>query len=144
MEGIHMAGQESLVQDGVGRVNEAVDSITGELQRVRRELQRGLRTRRRDIEKQLRSGRREIERETRKQVRRLRGEWQKNPAVKRASRALSDAQKQVERRVEGLLSVVGVASRGDLERLDRKLAQINRKLRELEQVRRGNGTSASI
>jgi len=144
-----MAEQASLVQEGVDRFREALDSI--DLQRVQRQLNQ----RRKRIEKQILSGRRQWEKRTRQQMKRLRTELRNNSIVKELSRnalvkrvqALPrSASRQIESGVDGLLAVLRIASRGDLERLDRKLGQISRKLKGIEQNRsrgRTNGQAAA-
>ena len=61
--------------------------------------------------------------------------------MKRAQSAANDASKQIEQRVDDVLGMLQVASRRDVARLDRKLNQINRKLRDLEKPKRGNGAA---
>lgn len=128
-----MAEQASLVQEGVDRFREAFESL--DLQRMQKQLTQ----RRKRIEKQFASGRRQWERRTRKQVRRFQTELRRNSLVKRAQSLQKDATRQVESGIDGLLASLRIASRGDIDRLDRKLGQINRKLKDLERTRRANG-----
>lgn len=129
--------QENLVQEGVDRVREAVSSIEGDFQRVQKRVEKGINARRKTIEKQVRSRRKTIETRTRKEVKRLRGEFQKNPYVKRAQGVVDDATKQLDQAVDNVLEVLNVASRRDVRRIDRKLNQINKKLRDMEKPRSG-------
>ena len=136
-----MAGQASIVQEGVERVSEAFDSINDEFQRV----QKRVRSRRRNLEKQMRTQRRDFEKETRKQVKKLRTEMRKNPALKRVRSAIEDVQKRFESGVDAVVGTLGMASKADVARLDRKIGQINRKLKELEKARaKSNGAAASV
>lgn len=128
-----MAEQASLMQEGVDRFREAFESL--DLDRVQRRLSQ----RRKRIEKQLASGRRSWERRTRKQVKRVQSELRKNPLVKRVQSLQKDAARQFESAVDGILSNLRIASRRDVDRLDRKLGQISRKLKDLERTRRTNG-----
>ena len=57
----------------------------------------------------------------------------KRPAYKRLETARKDVGKRVDEGVENVLGVFGVASRSQVKRLDRKVNQLNKKLRELEQ-----------
>lgn len=132
-----MAEQTSLMQEGVDRFREAFESL--DLDR----LQRQLAQRRKRIEKQLASGRKTWERRTRKQVKRLQAELSRNSLVKRVQALQEGAARQLEERVDGVLSILRIASRGDVDRLDRKLGQINRKLRDLERTRRSNGEAVA-
>ena len=123
--------QQSLVQDGFDRFNAAVESLDKERHRVQKQLQ----ARRKSLEKQLATSRKNLEQRTRKQVSQLR----KTPLAKRAESARTDLVKQVEQGFERLLGALQIASRGDMERVERKLNQINRKLKDLEGRRRTNG-----
>ncbi len=130
-----MSEQVNFVQEGVDRFNAAFERIDGE----RLRLQKQIRARRKSFEKQITSGRRDFEKRTRKQVKRLRTELRRYPAVKRAERLQADARRQIEERVDRFLALLPIASRSELERIDRKLDRISRKLKEMEQPRRGNG-----
>ena len=129
-----MAQQASIVQEGVDRVRAAFGSLEDEFERVQRQL----RARRRNLERQLRSGRKDLEKRTRK----LRSEVLGSTALKRLATLREDVQQQVEDRVDGLLRVLQVATRTDVERIDRKLSQLSRKLREIEEARESRGGRA--
>ena len=128
-----MAEQASLMQEGVDRFREAFESL--DLDRVQRRLNQ----RRKRIEKQFASGRKTWERRTRKQVKRVQSELRRNPLVKRMQSLQKDATRQLESTVDGILSSLRIASQRDVDRLDRKLGQISRKLKDLERTRRTNG-----
>jgi len=129
--------QANFVQEGVDRVREAVSSIESDFQRVQRRVEKQLTARRKAIEKQVKARRKNLEKRTQKQVRRIRTELSKNPYVKRAQGVVNDATKQWEQGVDTVLGALQVASRRDVDRIDRKLNQINRKLRDLEKTRGG-------
>jgi len=122
-----MAQQASIVQDSVDRVREAVSSLESDFEKVQKRA-----------EKKFRAQRKSLEKRTEKQVKRLRTEIKKNPYIKRARNVVDDATKQFEKNVDSLLEVLNVASQRDLRRVDRKLNQISKKLRELE---KSNGES---
>ena len=140
-----MSEQTSRVREGIERMGSAFERIPSELQRVQRELQK----RRRTFERQLAGGRRdlekrtrEIEKRTRKQVQRLRTEIGRIPLGRRVDELRSGAEKALERSVDLFLGVLQIASKSDLERIDKKLGQMSRKLKEIERTR-GNGHAAS-
>ena len=116
-----MAQQASIVQDSVDRVREAVSSLESDFDKVQKRA-----------EQQFRAQRKSLEKRAEKQVSRLRSEFKKNPLVKRAQTAVDDASKQIEKNVDSLLEALNVASQRDLQRVDRKLNKINKKLRDLE------------
>jgi len=134
-----MAQQANFVQEGVDRLREAVSSIEGDIEHAQDRVQKEFKARRKSIEKQVTSSRKNFEKKTQKQVKRLRNELRKNTYVKRAQGVVDDATKQFEQGVDKVLEVLNVASKRDLSRIDRKLNQINRKLRDLENVKQGNG-----
>ena len=140
-----MAEQTSLVRESIERVSSAFERIPDELQRVQREIQR----RRRSLERQLAGSRRDfekrtrdLEKRTRRQVQRLRSEIGRVPLGRRVTELRSGAEKAIERGVDAFLGVLQIASRSDLERIDKKLGQMSRKLKEMERTR-GNGHATS-
>jgi len=136
-----MAEQTSFVNEGMDRVTSVFRSIDGELRRVQKQLQ----TRRKSFEKQLASGRRDIERQTRKQVKRLQTELRKSPLIKRAQSLRGEATEQIDTAVERVLGALQIATKNDLDRVDRKLTVLTRKLKDLDRGGRrsnGNGETA--
>jgi deoxyadenosine/deoxycytidine kinase len=129
----------SFVQDGADRVREAVDSIDSEFQKVQKRVQ----ARRKSLEKRLSAQRKDIEKRARKEVKRLQTEFQKNPVVKRAQSIADDASRQVEQGVERFLGTFQIASKSDVKRLDRKLNQIGKKLKDLEGRKKAPRASAA-
>jgi capsule polysaccharide export protein KpsE/RkpR len=120
--------QQSLVDTGV----ESVRSVVHDANRRIQKLQKQIDVRRKSVEKELSTRRRRLEQRTQKAVDRLVARAQKLPLVKRAATLREEASRQIESGVETVLGVFQIASRGELERIDRKLSQISRKLRELE------------
>jgi len=151
-----MPESNNIIQDGVDRFREAYGSLEGELQRVQKELrirrkklEKRFETGRKDIEKRFASQRKDIEKrfETqRKQFERrtqkLRGEIGKNPAVKRIDALRKDATKQIEQGVSDVLSALQIASKSDLQRIDRKISQLGKKLKEMDRGKRTNGSAS--
>lgn len=131
-----MTEQTSFVNEGVERVTSVFRSLDGELRRVQKQLQ----SRRKSFEKQLASGRRDIEKQTRKQVKRLQTELKKNPLLKRAQTLRGEATSQIDSAVERVLGALQIATKNDLERIDRKLSVLTRKLKDLD---RGGRRSSS-
>ena len=62
--------------------------------------------------------------------------------MKRAESIADDASRQLEQGVDRILATFQIASRSDLDRIDRKLGKINRKLREIEKAGKTNGSAA--
>ncbi|HEY8155988.1 MAG TPA: hypothetical protein VII72_17800 [Myxococcota bacterium] len=136
-----MTEQTSFVNEGVERVTSVFRSLDGELRRVQKQLQ----TRRKSFEKQLASGRRDIEKQTRKQVKRLQTELKKNPLLKRAQTLRGEATSQIDSAVERVLGALQIATKNDLERIDRKLSVLTRKLKDLDRGgRRASGNSEAL
>src|SRR5262245_45040643 len=140
-----MAEQTSFVREGIDRVSSAFERIPDELQRVQREIQK----RRKSLERQLAGSRkdlgkrtREIEKRTRRQVERLRTEIRRMPLARRVERLRTETERVLERSVDAVLGVLQIASKSDLDRIDKKLGQMSRRLKEMERGR-GNGHAAS-
>jgi hypothetical protein len=57
-------------------------------------------------------------------------------------RLRTDAEKAIERSVDAFLGLLQIASKTDLDRIDKKLGLMSRKLKSMEK-RRGNGHAAS-
>ena len=124
--------QVSFFQDGVDRLREAVGSIEDEFERV----QKDLRKRRRSIEKQVNTGRRDLER----RAKRFQRDLSRNDTVKQVESLRKRAGQQLEQSIDGVLSLLQIASKSDVQRIDRKISQLNKRLRELDgKKRRANG-----
>jgi len=130
-----MAQTESLVDQGVDRVQDVLKSADKEFQRI----QRRVRTRRRTIERRIESQRKSFEKSIEKQAKSLEKQAQKqikqirqNDLVKRAETLGKDVQSQIESGVESVLAMFQIASKSDIRSLDRKLNRISKKLKELE------------
>jgi len=119
-----MAQTQSLVDQGVDRFQDALKSVDKELQRIQREV----RSRRRTFERSLEARRKNLEKQAQKQIKALR----ENDLVKRVETLGSDVQEQIGSRVESVLSIFQIASKADIERVDRKIERISKKLKELE------------
>jgi hypothetical protein len=130
--------EASFVQDGVDRVREAVDSIYGEFQRVQKRIQ----AQRKAFEKRVVRQRTEIEKRTRKEVKRIQTEFRKNPVMKRAQSMADDATRQVEQGVERFLGTFQIASKSDVQRIDRKLTQLKKQLKVLETTKKAPAATA--
>jgi hypothetical protein len=140
-----MAEQTSIVRGGIERVSSAFERLPDELHRVQREIQK----RRKSFERQLAGGRRdlekrtrEIERRTRRQVERLRSGFRKLPLTRRVDQLWANAERTLERGVDAFLGALQIASKSDLDRIDKKLGQMSRKLKEMERTR-GNGHASA-
>lgn len=133
-----MAENAGFVQGGLDRVNEAYRSLDAQVQKIqkelrsrRRSLESQLQAGRKSLQKQVTSGRKTLEKRTRRQISELR----RASLLKRA-RALSEgANQRLEEGVGSLLGLLRIASRSELSRIDRKLDQIARKLREIDKER---------
>ena len=135
-----MAEQANLVQEGVDRFNSAFESLGDEVDR----LQKRVHTRRKAFEKQLTDRRKKIEKQTRKQVDRFESEIRKNPVMKRLQELRKEAVKQIESSVDSVMDALPIATKSDLKRIERKLSQISRKVKDLERGKKANGEGAHI
>ncbi len=135
-----MSQQVSLVQDGLDRFTSAFESLGGEAQRIQKQI----RTRRKSFEKRFNDQRQTLEKRTRKQVNRIESELRKSGVLERAQTLRNDAAKQLESGLSRVLGVLPVATKTDVKRIERKLGQISRKVKELERVRKANGEGSPL
>ncbi len=135
-----MAEHETLSEARESRIDEAVQFIDDEFQRVQKELS----ARRKSLEKEFATRRKTVERRTRKELKRIQSELKKNSIIKRADTVRKDVTKQVETRVDTLLARIQIASRSDVQRINKKLTALNRRLKAIENSRKTNGSSPSI
>jgi phage-related minor tail protein len=135
-----MAEHETLNEVRESRINETVQFFDDEFQRVQKELG----ARRKALEKEFATRRKTVEKRTRKELKRIQSELKKNPIVQRADAVRKDVTKQVETRVDSLLGLMQVASRSDVQRINKKLTTLNRRLKTIEDSRKTNGSSAPI
>ncbi len=135
-----MADHETVSEARESRINEAVQFFDDEFQRVQKELS----ARRKSLEKDFATKRKTVEKRTRKELKRIQSELKKSPIVKRADAVRKDVTKQVETRVDTLLARMQIASRSDMQRINKKLTTLNRRLKAIEDSRKTNGSSAPI
>ena len=135
-----MAEHETLSEARESRIDEAVQFFDDEFQRIQKELS----ARRKSLEQEFTSKRKTVEKRTRKELKRFQSELKKNPIVKRADAVRKDVTKQVETRVDTLLARIQIASRSDMQRINKKLTALNRRLKAIEDSRKTNGSSPSI
>lgn len=130
-----MAQQTGVVQDGFDRVQTAVRRMDKEFRKLQRELE----ARRKRLERQLTTRSRKLNKRAQRQVQRFRTELRKQPLVKRAESLRTDAGKQI----SSLFDSFPIVTKRDVDRLDRKISQLNRKIRELEKSRANGAAHAS-
>ncbi|MCH8890147.1 MAG: hypothetical protein IH827_03555 [Myxococcales bacterium] len=135
-----MAEHETLSEARESRIDEAVQFFDDEFQRVQKELS----ARRKSLEKEFTSKRKTVEKRTRKELKRIQSELKKSPIVKRADAVRKDVTKRVEARVDTLLGLMQVASKSDVQQINKKLTTLNRRLKAIESSRKTNGSSPSI
>jgi hypothetical protein len=123
-----MSESVGIVQGSIDRFQTAFETIEGDV----RKFQKNLRSQRKDLEKRFEKSRTRLEKQTRQRVNRVMTDVRKRPAYKRLESVRKDVGKRVDEGVENVLGAFGVASRSQVQRLDRKLNQMNKKLRELE------------
>jgi hypothetical protein len=89
-----------------------------------------------DIQARSTKFRKESQKRIDKRVKKVRAELRKIPAVKRVEEFRTDLGKRVEKRVDSsvdnLYSSLRIARLDEVKKLERKIAQLNKKLRDLE------------
>lgn len=163
-----MPQQTSAIEEGYDRLQEAFESIGDEISSLqkralkqRKTLEKDTRKRVTKIRKDIRTSdlvkraekfQSELEKDIRansyvKRARKFQHEVERdienNEYVKRARKLRKDASKRFEQRMDGVLETFQIASSSDVKKLDRKLGQINRKLKELEKARASQPAATS-
>ena len=134
-----------MAQQATSFVDEAGERITAARERVDAEItriQKDLSTRRKKIEKQLNTSRKNIEKQTRKQVRQLEKDLRKSEVVKTLESWRGQVENLLEETLEGVLGALQVASKSDVQKIDRKLTKLNKRLKDIERARQTNGSQA--
>lgn len=130
-----MAKQANVVQDGVEQVREAVRLVDQGFRRIQKQVE----SRRRRLAKEVTSRRRVIEKRAQRELGRIQKQIQSQPIVKRAEALRAGASERIERGVSTFLDALPIATKSDVERIDRKVSALGRKLKEME---KGQGASA--
>ena len=125
----------SFVDEASERFTAARERVDSEVQRIQKELQ----TRRKKLEKQLTSSRKNIEKQTRKQVKQIEKELRTSQVVKTLEDWRSQANEAIEDGFESLLGTLRIASQNDVKKIDRKLTNLTKRLKDVESARRANG-----
>ncbi len=135
-----MEEHETVTEARESRINEAVQFVDDEFQRIQKELS----VRRKSLEKEFETKKKTVEMRTRKELKRIQKELKKNPIVKRADEVRKDVTKQVETRLDSILGLMQVASRSDVQRINKKLTTLTRRLKAIEDSRNPNDTTPTI
>ena len=110
-----METRANFIDESIDRVQEAWSSMEGELEKLQKNFERR---------------RKHLEKETQKQVKRL----EQSAFGKRVIALREDTQKQIESNLENLMSLIPIASRAEVKRLERKITTLNRKVVALEKA----------
>lgn len=141
-----MAQAQNVIEEGRDRFGAALRDLEKDWKRFQKQAEK----RRKELEKRAEREVRRLRTELRKnplvkraeqEAKRLekradkvRSEIRKSPAVQRAEAFRKDAEKAIEEQVDTLLGVLRIANTNDLEKVERKLNQLNRKVRALEKA----------
>jgi hypothetical protein len=123
-----MSQRSSLIETGIDRVRTTVETATKEIRRVQKRVE----SQRKTIEKRVASQRKAFEKRAQAQLDRVVSQVRDSAIAKNAEALRAEATRRLEAGVETVLSVLPIASRSELERVDKKLSQISRKLKDLE------------
>jgi polyhydroxyalkanoate synthesis regulator phasin len=126
--------QASIIQDVSDRVETALKNAEKDFRR---------------LQKRAEKQRKDFEKRAERRIKKIRAELRKNDVVKwaddlgseaieRAEGLRDDAVKAWEDRVDAVLGSLRIASHGEVIRLERKVGQLNRKVRQLEKLHNGS------
>ena len=111
--------EANFIEEGMDRIEDAFRSIEKDLRR---------------LQKRADKRRKQFERQAEKRVKQLQSDFRNNSVVKRAESLRGDAVKAIEEQVDVVLANLRIASQADVHKLERKVAQLNKKVRELEKL----------
>ncbi|HIF97299.1 MAG TPA: hypothetical protein EYQ54_09800 [Myxococcales bacterium] len=125
-----MTQQSTLLEDGFDRVQAAFKSVEDEVQKV---------------QKRFESRSEKFSTDANKRIKSFQKELRKYPAVKQAENFQKDfseqfqarskrVEKQIGNSIESVLGTLQIASRGEINKLDKKLNRINRRLKTLDKA----------
>lgn len=133
---------QSSLQEGVAQIRTAARRVDQEFRKVQRQVA----SRRKQIEKELTTRRKAIGKRAQKEITRVQRELARQPLVKQAQKRAgslrAEAQSRIESGVATFFDALPIATRSEIDRIDRKLRAIDRKLRELEKTQ-GTSTKAA-
>ncbi|MDJ0789884.1 MAG: hypothetical protein QNK05_24060 [Myxococcota bacterium] len=109
--------QPQIIQDVSDRVENAVKTFEKDLKKLQK-----------DADKRRKAFEKRAERE----VKKLQKQIDAHPVVKRAKSLRSDAVKTAQGQLDSLLGTFRIASQGEVERLEKKIGTLSRKLRAVE------------
>ena len=129
-KGRHMTATASLLDEGLDRVQTAWKSMEKEVQKV---------------QKQFEDRSADLNKRAEKQIKQIQKDFEAYPGIKRARSLGDDIKKeidgrmnwvseQVETSVTNLLAGMQIASRSEINKLDRKLNRINRRLKAIDKA----------
>ena len=130
-----MSDEVNFVQDGINRFGDAYRSVDEGVKHLQSRLEAGRKT----VEREIDTRRKLFEEQTRDQIEQI----QSHAVVQRVLSIKSDTTRQLETSIQSLLDLFDIASKSDIQRVDKKLKQLNRKLRDLEQAKTTNGATAA-
>ena len=134
-----MAKQASVVQEGVDQIRQAVRRADREFKKIQKQVE----SRRRRLAKEVTTRRRTIEKRAQRELERLQKQIERQPLVKRAEALRADAQERIGKSVSTILGALPIATRSEVERIDRKVSALGRKLKEIEKAHSGGSAEAA-
>jgi polyhydroxyalkanoate synthesis regulator phasin len=122
--------QANVFEQGFDRFQSTFRDVDRQVQKVRRELGK----RRRTVERELKRRRTDIEKRATRQLRRVRSELRRNATFRRAETLQAETRERIEQQLDQVLSSIPVASKSDVEGLEKRIARLTRRVRDLEKT----------
>jgi hypothetical protein len=105
--------------------NEAVAGIQSLFRSAEEEFEK--------LQSKMTERRKDFEKAAQKRVSKVQREIEKTPIYKRFDTLRKDASKEVEQGVDRILNALNIATASDVKKLDRRLKQISKKLKDLDE-----------
>ena len=114
------AARKNIIDESIDQIRETVDNVNSEFEK---------------LQKRARKNVKQLETRYQRNAKKAQTRFNKLPAVKRVEKIRKDVRKQVDSNVDRFMSMLPVATDSDIKKINRKLNQINRKLKELENAK---------
>ena len=114
-----MVQQAEVVEEGLEKIQSMFRSVETEFEK---------------LQGRVNKRRARFEKDAQKRVEKMGKEVRKSPLYQRADSLLKEANKQIEKNVDYVLGSLNIATRSDIKKLDRRLTQINKKIKDLNKL----------
>ena len=135
-----MSEQTNILEESYDRLQEAFESVSEEIESFQKRVTKQRKSFEKDARKRVSKFQKELRRSdlvkrTEKFQQDLERDIRGSDLVKRVRKLRKEATVRLESRIDDVLGAFQIATSADVKKLDRKLSQISKKLKEIEKAR---------